>query len=187
MTPFIFLFFGHFHFFLLLWSDSSDEEFGSFSSSRCINECKTWTVFQGGILWCKKEILLEQLSSEKSVNPHVSSECCSERTWKSFLLPFWLQTLTYIVDDSVFNLFITNFLLLLIIKKWWVFFAKKGKSTLDFEGVKYFVRGGECGAWKKPWFHWIIPLLPVLLLWFPRCTLDAFCLQPFRNVISLAH
>lgn len=41
MTPFIFFFFGHFHFILLLWSDSPDEELGSFSSSCCINECKT--------------------------------------------------------------------------------------------------------------------------------------------------
>lgn len=40
MTPFVFSFFGHFHFSLLLWSGSSDEELGLFSSSCCINECK---------------------------------------------------------------------------------------------------------------------------------------------------
>lgn len=45
MTPFTFFFFGHFHFILLLWSDSLAEELGSFSSSCCINECKTRTIF----------------------------------------------------------------------------------------------------------------------------------------------
>lgn len=40
--------FGHFHLVLLLWSGSSDEELGLFSSSWCINEGKAWTIFLWG-------------------------------------------------------------------------------------------------------------------------------------------
>lgn len=40
--------FGPFHFSLLLWSHSSDEESGSCPSNRCINECKTDSISMGG-------------------------------------------------------------------------------------------------------------------------------------------